>query len=266
MKFNAKISIESVDYAFFNKLKLNKVYVEDQYGDTLLYSGKIYTSLRGYNLKKRFISIGTAELNTGKFYLRQDSTGVLNLKFIIDALSSKDTTKKKKEYSFKVRNFKLVDFAFKYRKWKPRVKPYGMNYTDLDIRHINLDLRNIRIVGPKILAKMENLSAYEKCGFLLKRLNADVDFSPKEIKLSNTTINTQSSRVKASYIIFRFNGFSDWKDYVHKVKMDALFNNAFVDFKTISYFAPTLRKWNFKGYLDGRVRGPVCNLRSDYLS
>ena len=264
-KFNAKISIESVDYAFFNKLKLNKVYVEDQHGDTLLYSGKIYTSLRGYNLKKRFISIGTAELNTGKFYLRQDSTGVLNLKFIIDALSSKDTTKKKKEYSFKVRNFKLVDFAFKYRKWKPRVKPYGMNYTDLDIRYINLDLRNIRIVGPKILAKMENLSAYEKCGFLLKRLNADVDFSPKEIKLSNTTINTQSSRVKASYIIFRFNGFSDWKDYVHKVKMDALFNNAFVDFKTISYFAPTLRKWNFKGYLDGRVRGPVCNLRSDYL-
>lgn len=263
-KFNAKISIESVDYAFFNKLRLNKVYVEDQHGDTLLYSGKIYASLRGYNLSKRFISIGTAELDNGKFYLRQDSTGVLNLKFILDALASKDTTKKK-AYSFKVRNFKMVDFAFKLHKWKPEVKPYGMNYTDLDIRHIYIDLRNIRIVGSKITAKMENISAYEKCGFLLRHLGADVDFSPKEIKLSNATINTPNSLVKASYIIFRFNGFADWKDYVHKVKMDALFNNAFVDFKTISYFAPTLRKWNFKGILDGRVRGPVCNLRSDYL-
>ncbi|WP_320053690.1 translocation/assembly module TamB domain-containing protein [uncultured Acetobacteroides sp.] len=263
-KFNAKISIESVDYAFFNKLRLNKVYVEDQHGDTLLYSGRIYASLRGYNLGKRFISIGTTELDNGKFYLKQDSTGVLNLKFILDALASKDTTKKK-AYSFKVRNFKLVDFAFKYHKWKPQVKPYGMNYTDLDIRHIYVDLRNIRIVGSKITAKMENLSAYEKCGFLLRHLGADVDFSPKEIKLSNATINTPNSLVKASYIIFRFNGFADWKDYVHKVKMDALFNNAFVDFKTISYFAPTLSKWNFKGILDGRVRGPVCNLRSSYL-
>jgi hypothetical protein len=264
-KFNAKISIESVDYAFFNKLRLNKVYVEDQHGDTLLYSGKIYASLRGYNLGKKFISIGTAELDNGKFYLRQDSTGVLNLKFIIDALASKDTTKKKTTYNFKVRNFKLVNFAFKYHKWKPVAKPYGMNYTDLDIRHIYIDLRNIRIVGSKITAKMENISAYEKCGFLLRHLGADVDFSPKEIKLSNATINTPNSLVKASYIIFRFNGFRDWKDYVHKVKMDALFNNAFVDFKTISYFAPTLHKWNFKGFLDGRVRGPVCNLRSDYL-
>lgn len=264
-KFNAKISIESVDYAFFNKLRLNKVYVEDQHGDTLLYSGKIYASLRGYNIKKRFISLGIAELNTGKFYLKQDSNGVLNLKFIIDALASKDTTKKKEAYSFKIRNLKLVNFAFKYQKWKPIAKPYGMNYTDLDIRYINLDLRNIRIVGSKITAKMENLSAYEKCGFLLKHLGADVDFSPKEIKLSNATILTRSSRVKASHIIFRFNGFADWKDYVHKVKMDALFNNAYVDFKTISYFAPTLNKWDFKGYLDGRVSGPVCNLRSDLL-
>jgi hypothetical protein len=264
-KFNAKISIESVDYAFFNRLRLNKVYVEDQHGDTLLYSGRIYASLRGYNISRRFISIGTTEIDNGKFYLRQDSAGVFNLKFILDALASKDTTKKKKAYSFKVRNFKMVDFAFKYHKWKFEARPYGMNYTDLDIRHINIDLRNIRIVGSKITAKMENVSAYEKCGFLLRHLGADVDFSPKEIKLSNATINTPNSLVKASYIIFRFNGFRDWKDYVHKVKMDALFNNAFVDFKTISYFAPTLRKWNFKGILDGRVRGPVCNLRSNYL-
>lgn len=264
-KFKAKISIESVDYAFFNKLRLNKVFVQDQQGDTLLYANRIYASLRGYNLSKRFISLGTAELNSGKLYLMQNSKGVLNLQFIIDALKSKDTTKTKGEYSFKVRNFKLVNFAFKYHKWKPVYKPYGMNYTDLDIKHINIDFRNIRTSGSKIAARIENISAFEKCGFWLKHLGADVDFSPSEIKLSNAEIVTVHSHVKASHIIFKFKGFNDWTHYTEKVRMDALFNNSYVDFKTIAYFAPTLSKWNFKGYLDGRVRGPVSALRSDYL-
>lgn len=264
-KFNAKISIESVDYAFFNKLKMNKVYVEDQQGDTLLYAGRIYTSLRGFNPQKRLVTIGTFEIDKGKFNLLQNSKGVLNLKFILDALASKDTTKKKEEYRFRIRNLKIDEFAFKYRKWKPDQRPYGMNYSDLDIKNINIDLRNIRINGTKIKARMANVSAYEKCGFLLNHLEADLDFSTQEIKLANATISTRNSLVKASHIIFRFNDFADWKDYVHKVKMDALFTNAFVDFKTIAYFAPTLRKWDFKGFLDGRVRGPVSNLRSDYL-
>lgn len=264
-KFNAKISIESVDYAFFNKLRLNKVYVQDQHGDTLMYTNRIYASLRGYNLSKNYISIGTTELDNGKFYLKQDSLGVLNLKFILDALASKDTTKKSSEISLRVNNLKLVNYAFKYRQWKYDKNEQGMNYSDLDIRHIYVDLRHIKIDGSKITAKMKNISAYEKCGFLLQHLEADVDFSPTEIKLSNAIIITPKSKVNASHIIFRFNGFIDWTDYVHKVKMDALFNNSLVDFKTIAYFAPALNQWDLKGYLDGRVRGPVSNLRSDNL-
>lgn len=263
-KLNAEISIESVDYAFFNKLKINKVFVRDQHGDTLLYTKRIYASMRGFSFKNRAISIGTAELDNGKFYLKQDSTGVLNLKFIIDAFASKDTTKKKKqEYRFKVRNFKLTDFAFIYKKWGAASKSEGMNYSDLDIRHINLDLRDIKINGSKITAKMENLSAYEKCGFLLEHLGADVDFSPKEIVLSNAKVITPLTKLTASYIKFRFNGFHDWKDYVHKVKMDVDIKNSLVDFRTIAYFAPTLSKWTFRGYVDGRVRGPVSALKSD---
>ena len=115
-KFKTEISIESVDYAFFNKLRMNKVFVRDQKGDTLLYASKIYTSVRWVNLQNRTISIGTAELDNGKFFLKQDSTHTLNLKFILDAFASKDTTKAK-PFTFRVRNLELNDFAFKYHKW-----------------------------------------------------------------------------------------------------------------------------------------------------
>lgn len=263
-KFKTEISIESVDYAFFNKLRMNKVFVRDQKGDTLLYASKIYTSVRWVNLQNRTISIGTAELDNGKFFLKQDSTHTLNLKFILDAFASKDTTKAK-PFTFRVRNLELNDFAFKYHKWGAPKIPYGMNYANLDIRNIRLNLRNIRIDGDKIKAKMAHLSATEKCGFVLNKLNADIDFSPREIKLSNAKVITPLTKLNTSHIIFRFNGFKDWLDYVHKVRMDVVFNNSLVDFRSIAYFAPTLLRWDLKGYVDGRVRGPVSALRSDNL-
>lgn len=263
-KLNAEISIGSVDYAFFNKLKLTNVFVRDQKKDTLIYSDRIYASLRGFSLKSKAISLGTVELNNGKLFLKQDSTRRLNLQFIIDAFSSKDTTKKKKgDYRFRVKNFKLEDFHFRYKKWDPSPRPFGMNYGDLDINHINLDLRNIHIKGSRITCKMVNLSAYEKCGFLLNHLGADVDFSTKEIKLNNAQIITPKTKLNANYIIFRFNGFKAWTDYCNGVDMDVDIIHSLVNFETISYFAPTLKRWNFKGYVDGRVHGPVAALRSN---
>ena len=53
---------------------------------------------------------------------------------------------------------------------------------------------------------------------------------------------------------------AEMSDFIHKVKMAANFDGTVLDSDDIAFFAPTMKSWNKKILLKGKVRGTVDDL------
>ena len=91
----AKITIEKVSITFINRLQLKKLYIEDQGRDTLLYADRVTASLRSVSQKKKQITIKNLSFHDAFINFKTDSTGEINLKFIIEFLKNPDKQKNK---------------------------------------------------------------------------------------------------------------------------------------------------------------------------
>ncbi len=103
------VSIKKVDIEFFDKLVLEEVYIEDQKGDTLLYSQEIKADFKTsfIELFSKELVVDNIYLTNAQFSLVRDSAEQHNrLQFLIDYFKS-DKKKKKKSSSSASKPFLL---------------------------------------------------------------------------------------------------------------------------------------------------------------
>ncbi len=92
-KLHTKVTVDNVDFRFFNKLLIKGVMVEDLKKDTLLYAGIISGTANDWFIFKEKITIENIGLENAIVNMnRRDS--VWNYQFLINYFSSTDTTKK----------------------------------------------------------------------------------------------------------------------------------------------------------------------------
>ncbi|MBK5270953.1 MAG: hypothetical protein JJE22_08070 [Bacteroidia bacterium] len=158
----------------------------------------------------------------------------------------------------KIGTLKIENGTFKNDKLTDR-NPYS--YFDgqhILFSEINGEISNARFIGDSIFSKLK-LSAKERSGLELKNLTADLKLSPKEMAFSNLDITTNKSTIR-NYFTMGFDDFSDMDDFIHKVHMNAVFENSEINSDDIAFFAPDLINWNKKIILQGKVRGTVDDI------
>jgi hypothetical protein len=139
-----------------------------------------------------------------------------------------------------------------------------------DGAHIQLSklegsLKNIRFVKDTIRAQV-NISAKDRCGFVLKKLKTDFRFTPQIMELADLDLQTNKSRL-TNYYAMKYKDFNkDFGDYINKVVMNARFSNAKVSSDDIAYFAPELRTWKRLAALNGNFTGTVADFSISNLS
>ena len=121
---------------------------------------------------------------------------------------------------------------------------------------VEMDLRDIRLVGDTAQGNLVHLSGSDRCGFVLKKLAARISVSPVASVCENLVLETPRSRI-TNYYAMRYSRFPDFTDYIHKVRMEAVFDDARVDSRDIAYFAPALRRNPVVARLSGNFRGRV---------
>ncbi len=138
----------------------------------------------------------------------------------------------------------------------------GMDYNHLLVSDIDFKVRKGGILADTIYGSLENLSAREKCGFVLQTLTADsVRVSTHDIELKHMLLVTPESRI-GDYLRLDYSHFRDWRKYVEAVRMEGRFANAEVSLKDINYFARKLGKAeHLKARLSGLISGTVDRLR-----
>ncbi len=135
----------------------------------------------------------------------------------------------------------------------------------LEFSNIDFDARAVKVVGDTVQADLEHLSGADRCGFVLKKLAARITLSPIASVCENLVLETPHSRI-TNYYAMRYSRFPDFTDYIHKVRMEADFDDARVDSRDVAFFAPALRRNPVVVRLSGNFRGRVDSFYCAKLS
>jgi len=240
--------------------------VADQNGDTLLFSKEIAAKLTRISFKKRSLTIGSILLKstTGKLYA--DSTGKTNFDFLVDALSSpSDTTSTTKEtasWKIELNSLAIEDMNFAYKQQNNDKPEWGVNYDDLRVNHLNLNISDLKTSGDSLSCYIDYINLEEKSGFKLDKLSGFYLMTPNSMSIYKGDLIAGNTSLHLQELKFSYDSLANFDDFVNKVKMRGLIPQSVLDMKTLSYFVPDFEKMKGVYFIDLDVDGPVANLNA----
>jgi hypothetical protein len=267
-KLGTDVAIGKVYYIFFNKLIVNDFHILYSDSDTLVNSKKLSITISAKDLviNSKF-TIKKLHLANGVFNIINETDSTTNLSRIFKLGSDKSDTTTFSLPEFIAGEVKLNNFRF------TRNNPYSqietkdgvINFSDLSLSEIDIHIRGIKAKKDTIYAEIRNISFSERSGFKIISLKSGLKLNAKEILLSNLEVIEANSRLNADHFSLNFESFKDFSTFTESVRMESNFQRSFLDFITLSKFAPSLSRNKLSFYIDGLVNGPVSNLKTDNL-
>jgi len=259
------VSLTGIYIKPFKSVVIENLLVLDLQKDTLLNTPAFLVDLNSLSLKQRVIDINTVQINRGKFFLKSYKDRSTNLDFIIDYFDSGvPSAKKKKPYKLSFDRIIFNDFDFRYKNFKADKIVKGVNFDDIHLTQFNGIFEQLNTADHILQADVKRLTFKEKSGFYLKELTAFATIDSNNIELKKMTLNTNKSRL-SDYFTMRFSKFSDFRDYINKVRMKAVFKNSFLSSRDVAFFVSDLNGINVDVAVDGQVTGLVNNLKAKKL-
>ena len=258
-KLETEVSIDRLRLQLFNRVSIDGLYIGDYHQDTMFYARNVVVPLQSLNVWNGKIALGRVQIEQPVFYLMQDSTGYTNLKQILSKIKRKQK-KERKPFRLTATGVSISDMAFKHRKLERKERDYGVNFTDLDVRHFNLTVRGVSVVNDSVNLAIDNLSLREKSGLIIERLSTrNFRISGVGMYFDRLHLQTPESNVQMDHLSFSTGTWKGYKDFLERVKISSKIVDSRVSFQTIAFFAPTLRKWQTTfEHVYGTVEGPVA--------
>ena len=159
---------------------------------------------------------------------------------------------------FKIADLKIINGTFKTDKQSSQQPLPYFDGQNILFTEINGELSNSSFINDTIFSKLK-LTAKERSGLELKNLTADVRMTPQRMAFSNMDLVTNRSTLR-NYFSMSYDDMEDLGDFIHKVKMTAVFDDSYIDSDDIAFFAPGMKTWKKKISLKGKIRGTVDDL------
>ena len=103
------------------------------------------------------------------------------------------------------------------------------------------------------------LSAQERSGFEIKKLESALKFTPELMEFKNLDLITNKSRLR-NYYSMEYKSFKDdFGSFLHNVVLTANFKESTLSSDDLAFFSPNLKSWKRTFYLEGIVKGPLDN-------
>ncbi|HLO58716.1 MAG TPA: translocation/assembly module TamB domain-containing protein [Bacteroidales bacterium] len=265
-KFNTRCSIGKIDIAFFYRIRINDVYLEDITGDTLIYARSVTAGIRSINPVAKTFSIGSINVDRGKFYLAIDSAGDLNIKYFLDKLKG-NGTKSKGGWTVELNNLRTRNSTFSLKNANYVPKDFGINYSDMQATGLNADVRRFSPSSDSLSFFVKSLSFKEKSGLTVENMSCLFSESKTFLSFRNLEIRTTESEIKGDEVSLRFASYSQMKgdSFPGSVKLRIRLDRSVFNLSDLSYVSPSFRNIKQQVTFSGRVSGTLNNLRGKDL-
>ena len=270
-KLGTTVGIKSLYIKPFSSVVLEDFFVLDKQKDTLINTPKLTVDLLDFSpvssIKKRTITFKNIQLDNGSIYLKRQKDSTSNFQFILNAFKSTDTVKtESKPWDIGFQQFTLNNLRFRYKNAlsKDVTLPDRVNFDDIDIKRFSTVLTNVDIKHHLFKADIHHLNFKERSGLDVKDLTTNAIIDSNQIELQKLSLVTNRSNVK-DYFKMKFRSFDDFSDFENKVVMDANFKASHVSSLDVAFFTINLKHIFFDLGIDGRIKGPVNNLKAKSL-
>ena len=260
-KLNTTIRIESVDIVFFNQVSLNKVLIEDQKADTLLYIGRLVASIDNFNIKRKNINLSSLALLDTKSYISLDEKGLPNYKFLLDALRKSQKKEKlpQKNWAISCRNFIFNDTQLGYS-WFQHDEVHL-----IDLHNIHLDVTDMILNQDSISFRINHLNFDDNKSLFITDLSTRFVSYQHVIKLDGLKLSTPNSSIEHANFSLDQTEISKGKDYTASM-IDIDVKKSTVDLQDLAQFIPALRGMDLQVDISGHIYGTIANLKAKELS
>jgi hypothetical protein len=266
-EWHTEVHIRDFRINIWDGLVIDDIILKDRKGEEIFSAhrfavrpGSIRLSRHRISIAKVFIDHGVIQVITHK------GDSALNFKFIIDYFASKDTAKTKDTskgpvWKFSVSNIALLSTRFHIQDENKPAVPFGIDYANIDVRNIDLDLTDLRFDGDTIHANIHHLVAQERSGFNVRRLSGEFHVSPCFLKANNLKILTDHSDLSLNFA-FLYHSWSAYNDFLKDITIQGNIAPSYLDLQDIGFFATDIRRMKDRFRFEGKVQGTVNNFRA----
>jgi len=261
-QLKTKVVVGNFRLNWFLEAVVSDVEVLDRHQKAILKAKKIIADVRSIDFNSHTFTLNKVLLSQGDIniiYYKADSS--LNLQFIIDGFSSSgpaDTTPSK-PWILRCKNVSLQETHFLYRDETDMSPGKGIDYSDLDLSKLNLELNDILIHGDTVQTNIKQLTCKEKSGFRLDDFSTKVLVCPRGLKANNLQIATAKSRLNMD-LSFQYNSWNAYNHFIDSVRFTAKVRPSELDMRDVVSFASDLDGMENVINFSGNVKGTIASL------
>lgn len=261
---NTKVSIGKVDITFLDRVYFDKLYIEDQHNDTLVYIDEFFMNFSIAGAMSLNFHLDEVGVKDARFALKTyKGEEDFNLQFVIDAFSTDTSQSQSPDFNINIYKANIINAHFTMEDENIDKIPFGVDYDHLSGKHIDLKAENVLITPDSYKAKINHLALDEQSGFKIKKLSADAIFNNNGLDLRETKIITENSLLVLDSFLLRTNDLSEFSYFLDKVQMESFFDTSYVSLLDVSYFAPQLKGMDDIVLLTGSSSKSINDLQMD---
>ena len=241
-KLETTVAIDHIRLSAFSRLDIDRLYIADDRGDTLIYADRLGARLGRVALLRRELLLHDVALERGKIYLYTARDGEMNLSRLLARLSS-DTTKESRPMPLAFRKVRITDSRFKLQtEGADTVTPGQVNYQNLVFDRLNIAARRLDIADGDIRLSIDSMSLEDISGFRILRLSADTLLVGDDIiGLDNALLRSEDSELHMPRFRLEGTSWASWAYFTDSVRFDARVTGSRLTTATLSYFVPSFR-------------------------
>lgn len=281
-KFDAELSYDKISFRPFNKLVLKGVCVRDREPssecDTLFAAEWIVASfdLKGLLQMRqgKGVHIHRALVREGLFNLVIEGERKNNLQRMFGLIPKEEPKRSDKEI-FSIDKVQLKDMRFGMQNIRPEAvgrrkakgsgKSGGIDWNDLLVSGINLKGEHLRFSKGVMTGEVEHLDFREKSGFVCRHLSGTAAVGNGMTTIRDLEIVDGDSDIKLPLLTMSYRNSREFRYFLDRVSLGAEFDHTCISSRSLSHFAPVLGRADLELVLDGKVNGPVSDLRFSNL-
>jgi hypothetical protein len=161
-------------------------------------------------------------------------------------------------WTMNIASLQINNGRFKNGRQGSESSPGYFDPRNIDFTSITAQFNDLRLDQDTFSAKM-SLSTKERSGFIVKSMKSDVKIDPQGMFFNDLDLRTNTSIVRKSFSM-TYDHMDDLSDFLHKVKMQADFNDSHISSDDIAYFAPELQSWKKNISVTGKISGTVSDI------
>lgn len=252
--FQTEVSVGNINVGLLNRVILDDVSIRDQSGSPLLEASRIAAKFSIRALLQHKVVVNNVQLYRLHLDLsRRDSLSVPNYQFLIDALSSDDTTSVKSALNLRINAILIRHGRIIYDQQSAQETPGKFNpaHLHLDDVRANISLKALR--HDSLNTTVRHLSFTEQSGFELRNLSFKLVANPQALVLSRFALELPGSAVRIDTLQAHYDAASSesWKT----LRFDGDISRSYLTLSDLKSFAPALSSFNAPLWMRAHVQG-----------